>query len=84
MAKEYSLGVMVGNMKDNIKMIKRKGLANSFGQMEGHTMDIGKMENKMASEYIQVLNIVKKQENGSMVKELSGLQTILWKKWKNA
>ena len=52
MVKEYILGKMGENMKDNIIWTKNKELGNIDGQMEENIKEIGKMVNSTGKENI--------------------------------
>ena len=41
MGRERFFGIMGGCIKGHILMIKNKDMENSFGQMEGNTMECG-------------------------------------------
>lgn len=47
MDKAHTLGVMVGNMKENIIWIKNMVMVYTFGLMGAVMKDIGKMVNSM-------------------------------------
>ena len=69
----FSLGQMEEDMKDIIKMIKKKDMVFSYGMMENNIKVIGKMENKMEKvNSFFLLNKNGKKDYGKMVKELNG------------
>ena len=73
--KEFLLGLMEENMKGNIKMIKKKAMANLNGTEEKNIKDIGKMENNMEKVCYIILKIkVGEKEFGIMEKESNGLK----------
>jgi hypothetical protein len=47
-----NLGQIQRDMKDNIKMVKRKDMENIFGLMDQFTLGIGVIINFLDSEYI--------------------------------
>ena len=66
---EFSLGLMVEDMKGIIKTIKKMDMEYSYGMMVKNIKVIGKMENKMEKEnsfFLQREN--GKKEYGKMVK----------------
>ena len=70
MEKVYLFGLMEENMKENIKMIKKKDLEYLNGQMVESLEDYGKMVNKMEKEkYIFQLSKNGEKESGKMVEE---------------
>ena len=54
-------------------MIKKKGMENSFGQMEDNIKGIGKMANSMAEDYIKEILDSKKRVNGLRENYINGL-----------
>ena len=70
MEKESILGRMVGNMKENIDKIVRKGMVHTHGRMERNTKVNGKKENNMEKENIYFLMVQLKREYGRMEKRL--------------
>jgi len=52
MARDCIFGKMGGNMKENIKMIKRMARGYTLGQMEENMKESGNMENNMEKENI--------------------------------
>lgn len=52
MAKVFLLGVMEENMKDSIKMIKKKVMGYLHGQTEEFIKEIGKIVNNMDKAFI--------------------------------
>mgnify|MGYP001810878044 CR=1 FL=1 len=54
-------------------MIKKKGMENSFGQMEDNIKGIGKMANSMAEDYIKEILDCKRRVNGLRENYINGL-----------
>lgn len=58
----------------SIMMIRKKGMASSFGQMEENTQGIGKMENRMEWAFTLQLKGKQSQAYGKMERELDGFE----------
>jgi hypothetical protein len=68
-AKVYLLGQMAENILESTITIRKKGMANSFGLMEGSIPDIGLMESNKEMVYIELQKEKLKLENGMKVRE---------------
>ena len=72
MVKESTPGQMVGNMMENMSMIKNVGEGSSTGQMEGNMTVVGRMADNMVMQYSQQHPEIQKKDFGKMGKELVG------------
>ena len=64
MEKEYLHGKMVGNMKESIIKIKRKGMVRFIGLMEDNIKECGLMANSMGKEHSLLTMVSLEKENG--------------------
>ena len=72
---DTSNGQMAVNIMDLMLMIRKKVVANLFGQMEEATRGIGKMANRMVVEFIKIKKGHKSKELGSTGKKLNGIDS---------
>lgn len=72
MEEVYSPGVMVGDMRVNIMMIRNRGWEYSYGQTIGDMMANGSMGNNMALVSIIHLKVNPRRVSGKMGRELDG------------
>ena len=73
MVKEYTLGQMEENMKENTLMIKSMDTVYTHIQTEGAIKANGKMVNSMVKGYLLHHKVPRKKVFGRMVKGCSGL-----------
>jgi hypothetical protein len=69
---EFSHGLIIEDMKENILMIRKKEMEYFIGPMAESTKENGKMENSMDKENTHQLLVKRKEGSGLKERELLG------------